>query len=229
VVHPLAFMASMAGTRRRPSLQCASSCDLSQPSNGAALSSVRPPRTRVAYCAHVLVYVGIVIPQMLNFRAGPEPLGSLLPAPVWANDPVRRPKSSVEHFRRLWALSSPRTRATRAAVLLLSLLGGYTLLLHASRWLLPGAASLSPLSSPIHVDVTRVARPAAHTNLTHVIVVPCNAIFLGTRAEERGDDESWTLHDYQRGRGRPASFWRHILEGARLVQADPHGLLVFSG
>lgn len=168
---------------------------------------------------------------MLHFRASPDGLKTRTVLAdheaLWEHGASPR--------RRRWPWPETRSRVATLPILLLSFFGACTLLRQASFLLAPSLSHARTPSVPIHVihpqDVpaTRISRPSLHTNLTHLILVPCHSIFVGNDVEGRLDDESWILADFQRDKGRPKSFWRHISEGARLVQEDPHGLLVFSG
>ncbi|KAL0072762.1 hypothetical protein AAF712_000525 [Marasmius tenuissimus] len=60
-------------------------------------------------------------------------------------------------------------------------------------------------------------------------MVPGHAIWQGARAEDRLNEDLWTLEPYQKRGGRPDVFFRHISEGVRLSNEDAKSLLVFSG
>ncbi len=56
-------------------------------------------------------------------------------------------------------------------------------------------------------------RDKALDDIDHLIMVPGHAIWKGTSAEERLDEDAWVLEAYQRGGGRVAAFFRHIAGG----------------
>ena len=59
---------------------------------------------------------------------------------------------------------------------------------------------------------TLPSRPSASV-LDHLVIVPGHAVWIGARAEEAEDEDSWLLAPYQRGRRRPSIFRAHISLG----------------
>ncbi|KIO18967.1 hypothetical protein M407DRAFT_224281 [Tulasnella calospora MUT 4182] len=82
--------------------------------------------------------------------------------------------------------------------------------------------------SPGSIAAT-IARQPEWMDVRHLIVVAGHAVWTGSDPKARLDESNWILEDRQRGGGNVAAFFRHIEEGARLVNSDAHALLVFSG
>jgi hypothetical protein len=64
-----------------------------------------------------------------------------------------------------------------------------------------------------HDSVQHVDRPEYAKNLTHLIVVPCHGVWIGSRPELRSDEDEWLLQSFQRNSGRVQSFFSHIARG----------------
>ncbi|KAH9949011.1 hypothetical protein B0H21DRAFT_689161 [Amylocystis lapponica] len=77
--------------------------------------------------------------------------------------------------------------------------------------------------------LSTLQRDSMAAGLDHLIIVPGHAIWKGTDAAERLNDSEWILEPYQRGGGRVAAFYNHIVAGAELAEEDENTLLVFSG
>ncbi|KAH9954912.1 hypothetical protein BGW80DRAFT_1397374 [Lactifluus volemus] len=75
---------------------------------------------------------------------------------------------------------------------------------------------------------TLPSRPSSSV-LNHLVIVPGHAIWIGARADDAEDEDSWLLAPYQRGRGRPSIFRAHISLGSQIATEDSRALLVFSG
>ncbi|KAF9467337.1 hypothetical protein BDZ94DRAFT_1249113 [Collybia nuda] len=74
-----------------------------------------------------------------------------------------------------------------------------------------------------------ISRDDSISDLTHLIIVPGHAIWKGTDPQLRLREDQWILEPYQRGGGRVATFFAHILRAAQLAIEDKDALLVFSG
>ncbi|KAG8899579.1 hypothetical protein FRC01_010455, partial [Tulasnella sp. 417] len=141
------------------------------------------------------------------------------------------------HINRATLLA--RSRVTNLGIALLSLILGLSLLFNLNFALRPvdphwGKAQswLSAVSkgafSPGSITGTIVRQPQ-WTEVRHLIIVAGHAVWTGSDPNARLDESNWILEDRQRGGGNVAAFYRHIEEGARLVNSDAHALLVFSG
>lgn len=118
--------------------------------------------------------------------------------------------------------SSPKFRSrTRLpnAYLLLSLLA-VSLFLNLALYL--RTYVIDPLPRLL-ADIT------SRKTLSHLIIVPGHAIWLGTDPNQRLSEDQWLLEPYQKGKGRLAAFFAHISRGAELAVRDEDALLVFSG
>ncbi|KAG2015844.1 hypothetical protein CC2G_009075 [Coprinopsis cinerea AmutBmut pab1-1] len=150
----------------------------------------------------------------------------MLPAPAT--------ESRKRSFRRL---TSPRkrvldsllarSRATNLAVLILSAICLLSLVLNVhhqlgSTW----ARSSEHTAIGLFSTITRHRKSS---NLNHLVVVPCHAIWKGVDAASRLNEDDWILEHYQKGTSQVDVFFRHIVEGAKLAKKDTRSLLVFSG
>jgi hypothetical protein len=170
--------------------------------------------------------------------------------PSWSRDSLSTSlhrRSGRTRWRRRADALFARARLTNLAVLILIFVATCSLFLNLAQYLTLHSPLWTPSSSghvfrahgphysgaasstPARSSATRIIRPPSHTNLTHLVLVPCHSIFLGTSASDVASESNWVLAPFQRGRGRTRSFWRHIVEGARRALEDERALLVFSG
>ncbi|TFK44485.1 hypothetical protein BDQ12DRAFT_730541 [Crucibulum laeve] len=77
--------------------------------------------------------------------------------------------------------------------------------------------------------LSTINRSPTVNNLDHLILVPCHAIWVGTKSSAYMDEVNWILEPYQRGGNRIAAFLEHIKQGANIALKDDHSLLIFSG
>jgi hypothetical protein len=59
----------------------------------------------------------------------------------------------------------------------------------------------------------RVARPAYAQYLDHLIIVPGHSVWKGATPDSAAREDAWALEDFQRGKGRHATFLEHIEKG----------------
>lgn len=111
---------------------------------------------------------------------------------------------------------SGRSRLTNLAVLLLATLCCvsffYNLAFIFSSPTYPYTSGIVGYGQPGSILAT-IRRDETLERLSHLIVVPGHAIWLGSKPDEVLDEELWTLEDYQRGGGRVAAFVDHIKQG----------------
>jgi hypothetical protein len=71
--------------------------------------------------------------------------------------------------------------------------------------------------------------PDLNPELTHLIIVPCHAIYTSLDFSESAiyDANNWFLFDYQRG--QQGEFVEHIKMGLKAAALDPKSMLMFSG
>lgn len=65
------------------------------------------------------------------------------------------------------------------------------------------------------------------TQLEHLIIVACHAVYLDGDDVPPDDDRHWSLRTFQRG--EPPCYIEHARTGVELAARDPGALLVFSG
>lgn len=112
-----------------------------------------------------------------------------------------------------------RSRLTNLGVLLLAAFGCVSFLYNLV--FIFSSSSTYPHSSgvgfvgytPPGSILATIRRDETLERLSHLIVVPGHAIWLGSKQDEALDEELWTLEDYQRGGGRVSAFVDHIKQG----------------
>lgn len=102
-----------------------------------------------------------------------------------------------------------RSRITNLALGLILLFAAFSFSFNLSYYLSasPGAISY-PHGAPSSI-LSTLSRDR-HAHLGHLIIVPGHAIWKGTDAERRLEDDEWILEPYQRGGQRVAAFFSHI-------------------
>ncbi|KAJ9115212.1 hypothetical protein QFC20_001079 [Naganishia adeliensis] len=81
--------------------------------------------------------------------------------------------------------------------------------------------------APLSIEAT-IDRQEGLRKLDHLVMVAGHAVWTGTDAGNREDDEDWVLQPIQKG-GSVKTFYKHIERGVQEVLADPRSLLIFSG
>lgn len=61
--------------------------------------------------------------------------------------------------------------------------------------------------------MSTISRPKSLQDLNHLVIVPGHAIWHGTDASSRLDEDNWILEPYQRHGGRVDTFFQHIARG----------------
>ncbi|TFK25563.1 hypothetical protein FA15DRAFT_736969 [Coprinopsis marcescibilis] len=157
----------------------------------------------------------------------------MLPAPAATAVPRHRGFHTLAyaHGRSLVDLLPTRTRAKTAAVLLLSTICCLSILLHLRTHVHSASTQeYLPRSQTANVLLSTIRRHRNLTNVNHLVLVPCHAIWKGVEAASRLDEENWILEPYQKGLGRVNVFLEHIIQGSsNLAISDARSLLVFSG
>ncbi|KAJ3824638.1 hypothetical protein F5880DRAFT_1623124 [Lentinula raphanica] len=115
-----------------------------------------------------------------------------------------------------------RARVTNLGLIILSIVAFFSLLLNVNIWI--DTAPDLPRSILSTLKGDRIVE-----NLDHLIIVPGHAIWNGASAEQRLDEDLWTLEPYQRNSGRVEAFYQHIAHATQLSLQDEHALVVFSG
>jgi hypothetical protein len=62
---------------------------------------------------------------------------------------------------------------------------------------------------------------------THLVLVACHAVYLGSGGADPGADANWCLAPFQHG--EPPFYLEHIRAGIEETAADPQAAIVFSG
>ncbi|KAG7090942.1 hypothetical protein E1B28_010014 [Marasmius oreades] len=143
----------------------------------------------------------------------------MLPTPV----SLSKRKPFRRETQRLRLLLT-RARITNLGVLLLFLFALASVVLNLTYWL----TWPLPITSYPHSILSTISR-RQFEGLDHLIVVPGHAIWIGSKAEDRFNDDLWTLESYQKQGGRPEAFFKHISKGVELANEDNSSLVVFSG
>ncbi|KAJ9115070.1 hypothetical protein QFC22_005398 [Naganishia vaughanmartiniae] len=82
-----------------------------------------------------------------------------------------------------------------------------------------GTSSLTSSSPPISIEST-IDREAAWKELDHLVMVAGHAIWKGTDATKREDDDDWVLQPIQQG-GSVKTFYKHISRGGQTRPDTP--------
>lgn len=133
----------------------------------------------------------------------------MLPAPVSfvKRRPFRRNGSTPR--QKLFEFLLSRTRVTNLGFLLLALASLVSLLFNVFH------LTQTYHHHPEHYGspglFATISRDKSIRGLTHLIIVPGHAIWKGTDPQLRLREDQWVLDPYQRGGGRVAAFFAHIL------------------
>ncbi|KAI0656673.1 hypothetical protein C8Q70DRAFT_1115349 [Cubamyces menziesii] len=160
----------------------------------------------------------------------------MLPLPVsftTRRDHLRRHSGGSRHYRSTRDVLLTRARVTNLGFLLLAGFAALSFLVNLVWYF----SSSSPDAYHVHDGPyvppraiwDTIQRERALAEVDHLIMVPGHAIWKGASLEERFDEDQWVLEPYQRGGGRVAAFFKHILAAVELARQDEHSLLVFSG
>ncbi|PFH52063.1 hypothetical protein AMATHDRAFT_74551 [Amanita thiersii Skay4041] len=117
----------------------------------------------------------------------------------------------------------PNNPNTRLLLLLLFL--SISLFFNVLHYSFSSSSNVVP-SPSLLATVTRDKSPEL---LSHLIIVPCHAVWVGMDPNLRLSEDQWLLEPYQMGSGRLAAFFAHISKGVELAVRDKHALLIFSG
>lgn len=134
----------------------------------------------------------------------------MLPTPISYSSKRRR--SIVAPRRPSLSILTARARVTNLAVVLLASFAALSFLYNLSFYFFPGAHLPASCHHPYSL-INTVFRNKAVRDLSHLVIVPGHAIWKGTHSDLRFDDDEWILEPYQRGGGRVAAFYQHILRG----------------
>lgn len=91
------------------------------------------------------------------------------------------------------------------------------------------AASLYFASSRSRSVATSLSSEMNPLAFSHMILVPCHAVFRGTDLMDVGKESDWSLSDLQLKYKQLPAFLSHIETGMTLLNDDPNTLLIFSG
>ncbi|KAI0930547.1 hypothetical protein AcV5_007232 [Taiwanofungus camphoratus] len=153
----------------------------------------------------------------------------MLPLPVSLSARREFRRHNTRSYRNTKDILLSRGRVTNLGLLLLASFAVLSFLSNLRYYFSsnnpPGLALVTP---PAGILAT-IERDDSLAALDHLIIVPGHAIWKGTDATRRLSDEEWILEPYQRGGGRVAAFYHHILSGVDLAREDENALLVFSG
>ena len=143
----------------------------------------------------------------------------MLPLPVsFSRGYTRGHVAPRLHRRSLRDVLLARARVTNLGFYLLAAFAALSVLLnllHALSAPRPDpdahASAGGPYAAPRGIWDT-IARDRALAELDHLVLVPGHAIWRGNSVEERLDEDRWVLEPYQRGGGRVAAFFKHIVK-----------------
>ncbi|GAA5876767.1 hypothetical protein JCM16303_006280 [Sporobolomyces ruberrimus] len=127
-------------------------------------------------------------------------------------------------------LLTQRARTTNLAVILLALVTLISLYYNARHSLstIFSRKDFDSLVPPVPSSLRSTLTPA-HTDLTHLVMIPGHAIWQGCDASHSTSDKDWILQDFQKDGNHVKTYLRHLTKGAEIAVQDPKALLVFSG
>lgn len=150
---------------------------------------------------------------------------SMLPLPVTLSasrrDHSRRHPGGSRHYRSTRDILLTRARVTNLGFFILAAFAAVSFLVNLT-WYFSEPADYtheSTYAAPKAIWET-LPRERSLAELDHLIVVPGHAIWKGTNLEARFDDDQWVLEPYQRGGGRIAAFFKHIVAACVLLHAS---------
>ena len=128
-----------------------------------------------------------------------------------------RTHSKPRHYRSTRDVLLTRARVTNLGFLLLAGFAALSFLLNVWHYFTDPSAyngheEAGTYAAPRSIWET-LQRDKSLEEIDHLIMVPGHAIWKGTSVEERLDEEQWVLEPYQRGGGRVAAFFGHIVGG----------------
>lgn len=134
----------------------------------------------------------------------------MLPTP--ASSANRRAfRRFVSPRKRLLETLLTRSRVTNLAVAILAAICALSVLWNIYFYFTVSQAIARP--GTVSAVFSTIDRHHKLSQLDHLIVVPCHAIWKGVDAASRLDEDSWILEPYQKGSKRIAAFYDHIAQG----------------
>ncbi len=137
----------------------------------------------------------------------------MLPAPVSYH---AKREFHLRSQRRTRDILLSRARVTNLGLVLLISFAALSFLFNLGYYFSYGAGSYSLPhlhdSSPEAI-LSTIERSKTLSSINHLVIVPGHAIWKGTHPERGLDEDNWILEPYQRGGGRVAAFYGHIVRG----------------
>ncbi|GAA5897273.1 uncharacterized protein JCM6883_006638 [Sporobolomyces salmoneus] len=127
-------------------------------------------------------------------------------------------------------LLTQRARTTNLAVLILAFVALVSLWFNATHMvqrIFPYRTSTSLVPS-VPRSLQSTLTPA-HSDLSHLVMIPGHAIWQGCDASHSTRDQDWILQDFQKDGKHVKTYLKHLTKGAEIAVQDPKALLVFSG
>ncbi|GAA6016270.1 hypothetical protein JCM11491_006798 [Sporobolomyces phaffii] len=125
-------------------------------------------------------------------------------------------------------LLTQRARTTNLAVSLLACVCLLSLYYNAKDFVTTFLPSSDFHVPPIPRSLQATLNPA-HSDLSHLVMIPGHAIWQGCDASRSLQDKDWILQDFQKDGNHVKTYLKHITKGAEIAVQDPKALLVFSG
>lgn len=126
--------------------------------------------------------------------------------------PIRRYRDATTPPKKIYNALLTRSRLTNLAVVLLASLCALSLLFNLRAWYFTTAVPVAGTYSASGLLATIPGRHSLH-DVNHLIMVPGHAIWTGSNAQSRLNEEEWILEPYQRGGERVAALFAHISSG----------------
>lgn len=127
----------------------------------------------------------------------------MLPSPVtFPRGRTFQRRNVLAPRRRILETLLTRARVTNLALFLLATFAAFSFLLNLAFYF-----STDSSRGPDSILAT-IDENARHLN--HLVIVPGHAIWKGTNADLRLEEDQWILEAYQKGKGRIAAFFKHI-------------------
>lgn len=171
-------------------------------------------------------------PVSINSSESHSHRQSIAPTTSLSSSQTRhRVRASFSFIRNRSKLLTQRARTTNLAILLLLLLTVLSLyynLVHAIERVFTNRDALARDVPSIPRSLLSTLTPA-HSQLSHLVMIPGHAIWQGCDASHSTRDSDWILQDFQKDGKHVKTYLKHLTKGAEIAVQDPSALLIFSG
>ena len=147
----------------------------------------------------------------------------MLPSPAITRHQRHIRFNSTSRRNEILDMLRRQSRVTNLAVFVLIGISSISILFNLRYWMHTSNYLLN-LDQHETFELTTVERPPERKFLTHLIVVPCHSIWVGSVSWS--EEKDWLLESYQRGSSRVKAFYEHIARGCAFINCGEKDFLM---